>query len=82
MLVAPTRRAGLAVFLDRHGPAILSTVTVAAFTGTDRIAIATPVTVAITVYGDAIGADPYVGLRQRDQTIRGARNACEGREGR
>jgi hypothetical protein len=80
MSVAPASRAAHAVLLDRHGPAILSAVMVPAFTGADGIAVTTPIT--ITIDGDAIRTDPYVGLRQRDQVIRRAGNPCESGEGR
>jgi hypothetical protein len=61
---------------------------VPAFTGAYGIAIATAVTITITVTvavpiavdGDAIGTDPYVGLRNR--VVRRAGNPGESREGR
>jgi hypothetical protein len=68
------------VFLNHHSPAI--SVMVPALTGADGLAITTPITIAITIDGGAIGTDPHVSLRHRDRTIGSAGSTCEGRKGR
>src|ERR1700674_2035011 len=81
MLLALALRAGGPVFLDRDGLAVSVTVTVTAFADPITMPVAVTVTIAIAER-DPIGAEPHVGLSQRDEFVRSDGSAGKCRESR
>ncbi len=65
--IALACRTCVSVLLDPLGPAV--PVMVAVLTDTQTIAVVTPVTITVTIDGDAPRTDRHVGLGQRDGPV-------------
>jgi hypothetical protein len=76
--IAAASRAGLAAFLDRHGPATTVPIPVA-YPKSIMIPFTNPITITSTFAdtdADTVGTDRHVGLGQRYGSVRNDGGAC------